>query len=94
MSAQRTASNPRINLVSIMSFVRIVPALTLLAPLALAHCTAANAPAPDPNNATFSAELELSVPNDDAGAMIEDPVGTPVSVNVEMIQTGPGTCTE
>ena len=83
--------NPEIYLVSIMSFVRIVPVLTLLA---LTHCTAANPSGPDPNNTTFSAKLDLSMSTDDAGAMVENPVGIPVSVNVEMIQTGPGTCTE
>ncbi|MGD0524523.1 MAG: hypothetical protein ABSE49_05250 [Polyangiaceae bacterium] len=70
---------------------RFFPAFLAACPLLLAHC-AAPATWTDPNNADPAAELEVAQPIDASGHVAENPVGQPVSVQVTMIQTGPGTC--
>jgi hypothetical protein len=67
-------------------------AFLVSAPLLLAHCSSGPNTWTDPNNAVPAAELDVTQPVDANGHIAENPVGQPVSVQISMIQTGPGTC--
>jgi hypothetical protein len=70
----------------------LLQALLVSAPLVLAHCNSGPQTWTDPNNAVPAARLDVTQPVDATGHIAENPVGQPVSVQVAMTQTGPGTC--
>jgi hypothetical protein len=71
---------------------RSLPVFLAAAPLLLTHCSSGSDTWTDPNNAAPAAKLEVTLPVDANGYITENPVGQPVSVQIAMIQTGPGTC--
>jgi hypothetical protein len=71
---------------------RFLPLLLVSAPLLLAHCGSGPETWTDPNNSSPAAKLDVTLPVDASGHVAENPVGQPVSVQIAMIQTGPGTC--
>jgi hypothetical protein len=74
---------------------RFFPFFLVAAPLLLAHCTFDKTTTwTDPNNATPAAALDVAQPIDATGHIAENDVGQPVSVQITMTQTGPGTCSE
>lgn len=67
-------------------------AFLVSAPLLLAHCGPTTDTWTDPDNAVPAAQLDVTLPLDATGHTPENPVGQPISLQVSMIQTGPGTC--
>jgi hypothetical protein len=76
-----------------MNLHRLIPVFCLIAPTLLAHCTASDPTTTDPNNASPAAALDIDQPVDaTTGNTAWGTVGQPMTVEIDMEQTGPGTC--
>ena len=77
-----------------MNADRFLPVLLVVAPVLLTHCTL-DPTHPDPNNTTAAAAMTVEQPLDPAtGNTAWGTVGQPMTVDIYMVQTGPGTCTD
>jgi hypothetical protein len=78
-----------------MNLHRFLPAFLVVAPAFLAHCAMGTNPTrPDPDNASPAAAMSIDQPLDASGRTAWGVVGQPMTVQLSMTQTGPGTCTE
>jgi len=73
---------------------RFLPVLLVVGPALLTHCTL-DPTHPDPGNTSPTAAMTVEQPVDPAtGSTAWGVVGQPMTVDLYMLQTGPGTCTD